>query len=252
MTIPAPSGSRLSAASAVRIDVTGTEDVTVWTGRTTPTAGAVPVIYCHGVLGSGTDDAWLDNDRAADDLRPIAAWGHPVFVPNAGGPSTWGNQTSVDAVTAVVTWAATAYGTRTDYVALAAESMGALTALNWAVQNPTKVAAVWLRVPCLGLQWTHDNVPTFSGLIDSAYGGTVSEAEYDTYDPMRNTDTIRRFRNRARIWATASDEFFPLAKTAEFAGQLGIDLDVIGGTHADGYDTPPYVVAGWLDHTIRS
>jgi pimeloyl-ACP methyl ester carboxylesterase len=252
VSIPWPSGSRLSAATNVLIDVTGTEDVTVFTGRTTPTTGAVPVIYCHGVLGTGTDAAWLDNTIAGDDLRPIAAWGHPVFVPNLGGASTWGNQTSIDAVTSILTWAATAYGTRTDYVALAGESMGALTALNWAIQNPAKVAALWLRVPCLGLEWTRNNVGLFTGLIDSAYGGSVSQAEYDTYDPMRNTDTVRRFRNRARIWATAQDEFFPLTITAGFAGQLGIDLEVIGGTHADGYDTPPFLVAEWIDQTIRS
>ncbi len=252
MSIPYPSGSRLSGGSATFTDVTGTEDVTVWTGRTTPTAGAVPVIYCHGVLGTGVDAAWRDETKAADDFRPICAWGHPVFVPNVGGASTWGNQTAVDAITSIVSWAASAYGTRTDKVAVAAESMGALAALNWAVQNPAKVAAVWLRVPCLGLQWTHDNVPTFSGLIDAAYGGSVSEGEYDTYDPIRNTETVRRFRHRARIWATADDEFFPLAVTAGFASQLGIDLEVIGGTHADGYDTPPFLVAQWLDHTIRS
>lgn len=252
MSIPFPSGSRLSAASSVLVDVTGTEDVTVWSGRTTPTEDAVPVIYCHGVLGTGTDAAWLDETKAADDFRPIAAWGHPVFVPNIGGPLPFGNPTSLAAVESIITWAHTAYGTRTDRVAFAAESAGAPTALMAGAANPNRVAAMWLRVPCLGLEWTHGNVPALSGAIDGAFGGSVSEAEYDAADPMRNVATIRRFRNRARIWATANDEFFPLAKTAEFASQLGIDLEVIGGTHANGYDTPPFLVAQWLDQTIRS
>lgn len=252
MSIPYPSGSRLSAASAVQIDVTGTEDVTVWTGRTTPTQGAVPVIYCHGVLGSGTDAAWLDNTVAADDFRPIAAWGHPVFVPNIGGPVPFGNPASLDAVEAIITWAHTAYGTRDDYVCFAGESAGAPTALMAGAANPNRVAAMWLRVPCLGLEWTRNNVAALTGAIDGAFGGSVSEAEYDAADPMRNVETIRRFRNRARIWATASDEFFPLNITAGFAGQLGIDLEVIGGVHADGYDTPPFLVAEWIDQTIRS
>lgn len=252
MSIPFPSGSRLSGSSATFTDVTGTEDVTVWTGRTTPTQGAVPVIYCHGVLGTGLDSAWRDETRAADDLRPIAAWGHPVFVPNIGGPLPFGNPASLAAVEAIITWAHTAYGTRTDKVAFAAESAGAPTALMAGVANPDRVAAMWLRVPCLGVEWTRNNVAALTAAIDGAFGGSVSDAEYNAADPMRNVAAIRRFRHRARIWATASDEFFPLTITAGFAGQLGIQLDVIGGTHANGYDTPPYVVAEWLDHTIRS
>ncbi len=252
MSVPYPSGSRLSGSSATFTDVTGTEDVTVWTGRTTPTAGAVPVIYCHGVLGTGLDSAWRDETKAADDFRPICAWGHPVFVPNIGGPLPFGNPTSLAAVESIITWANSTYGTRTDWVAFAGESAGVPTALMAGAANPDRVAAMWLRVPCLGLKWTHDNVPVLTAAIDGAFGGTVSEAEYDAADPMRNVATIRRFRNRARIWATANDEIFPLQTTAGFASQLGIDLEVIGGTHASGYDTPPYTVAQWLDHTIRS
>jgi acetyl esterase/lipase len=252
VTIPFPSGSRLSAATATRYDVTGTEDVTVFTGRTTPTEGAVPVIYCHGLLGTGTDEAWLDTTRAGDDFAPIAAWGHPVFVPNIGGTLPFGNPASLAAVEAIITWAHNDYGTRTDWVAFAGESAGAPTALMAGAANPGRVAAMWLRVPCLGVEWTRNNVAALTASVDGAFGGSVSEAEYDAADPMRNITTIRRFRHRARIWATASDELFPLAVTAGFAGQLGIDLDVIGGTHADGYDTPPFLVAQWLDQTIRS
>lgn len=249
---PYPSGSRLSAASATRTDVTGTEDVTMWTGRTTPTEGAVPVVYCHGLLGTGVDPTWRDQTKAADDFRPIAAWGHPVIVANLAGAATWGNQASVDAIGHILAWAAQAHGTRTDKVVLAAESMGALTALNWAARYPDRVAALWLRVPCLGLEWTRNNVAAFTASIDAAYGGSVSQSEYDTYDPMRNTTVLRTLRDRARVWATAADEFFPLATTTAFAGQLGFPIDVIGGAHAAGYDTPPYTVAEWLDRTIRT
>lgn len=252
MSTPYPSGSRLSGGSTIRVDVTGTEDVTVWVGRTTPTAGATPVIYCHGFAGTGESAAWRTESQAADDFRPISAWGHPVFAANLGGVSTWGNQTSLDAVESIITWAHTAYGTRTDKVAFAGESMGALTALNAAILNTNRVAAVWLRVPCMGLEWTHDNVATFTGAINAAYGGSVSQSEYDTYDPMRHVETLRRIRHRIRIWATSADEFFPRAITAGFAGQIGCQLDIIGGDHAAGFNTPKYIVAEWLDHTIRN
>lgn len=248
-----PSGSQLSGASSVRVDVTGTEDVTVWTGRTTPTEGAVPVIYCHGFLSDGISDAWLDEARAADDFRAIAAWGHPVFAANLAGTNTWGNTAARNAAEAVITWAHTAYGTRTDRIAFAGESMGALTALGLGWTNPDRVAAMWLRVPCIGLEWTHDNVATFTPFIDAAYTNHAGYlAALDTHDPMRNVNDIRRFRRRMRVWATAQDEFFPLSVTAGFVSQLGCELDVIGGVHANGYDTPKYVVAEWLDHTIRN
>jgi pimeloyl-ACP methyl ester carboxylesterase len=253
MSIPAPSGSRLAGGSAIRIDVTGTEDATIWIGRTTPTTGAVPVIYCHGFAGSGTSTSWRSESQAADDFRAICGWGHPVIAGNVGGASTWGNQTSLDAVEALITWARTAYGTRTDRVAFAGESMGALTALNAAIANPDRVAAVWLRVPAMGLEWTHDNVASFTGAINAAYGGAAGYlAALDDYDPMRNVATLRRFKDRIRIWATANDEFFPRSQQAIFAGQIGCRLDTIGGAHANGFDTPKYVVAKWLDYTIRN
>lgn len=249
-----PSGSRLSGASTVLVDINSTtEDVTIWTGRTTPTQGAVPVIYCHGFGVDGDDDVWLDETRAADDLRAIAAWGHPVFAANLAGVNTWGNTAARDAAEALITYAHTTYGTRTDRVAFAGESMGALTALGLGWTNPDRVAAMWLRVPCLGLEWTHDHVPTFTAFIEAAYGSAAAyRAALDDHDPMRNVDAIRRFRNRMRIWATAQDEFFPLTVTSGFVSQLGCRLEVIGGTHANGYDTPKYVVAEWLDYTIRN
>lgn len=247
-----PSGSRYAGATTVKVDVTGTEDVTVWTGRTTPTAGAVPLIYCHGFLGTGTDSANLEEAKSADDFRPICAWGHPVIAGDVGGASTWGNTASITAIDALIAWAASNLGTSTTRVALGAESMGALTALGWAWRNPTKVAAIWLRVPCLGLQWTHDNT-VFESAIDTAYSNHAGYlAALDDHDPQRNTTVLRTLRRRIRAWATAADELFPLAVQKQFAGAMGVTLDVIGGDHAAGYGTPPFVVADWLARTIRT
>lgn len=259
MSEPGPSAGRLTGASAISVNIEftpgipSTEDITLWTGRTTPTSGATLVVYCHGFAGTGESTAWRSESEAADDFRAICAWGHPVIAGNLGGVSTWGNQTSLDAVEDLIEWTHTNYGTRTDKVAFAGESMGALTALNAAISNPDRVAAVWLRVPAIGLEWTHDNVATFTGAINAAYGNAAGYlAALDDYDPMRNVSTLRRFNEKIRIWATANDEYFPRDQQAIFAGQIGCRLDTIGGTHANGYDTPKFVVAEWLDHTIRS
>lgn len=246
-----PSGSRLSGATAIRYDVTGTEDVTVWTGRTTPTSDAIPLIYCHGFGTSGTSTTWRDETLAGDDFRPIAAWGFPVIAANLAGASTWGNDASITAVDNIVSWANGAYGTRTDKVIVGGESMGALTALNWAWRNTDRVAAVWLRVPCTNLAALHDRSDVFRGAIEGAYGNVAAyEAALPTHDPTENTDLLRPLGKRTRIWLAVDDEIFPATEVRSFAGRVRCAYDQIPGVHADGYGTPAYVVALWLANTI--
>jgi len=245
-----PRGTRLCGASS--LTSTGAEGVLVWTGRTVPTGQAVPVIYAHGLLGFASTPAYRSSEAAGDDFAPIGGWGHPVLVPDLGGPATWGNDTALAAFDAAVTWAGTALGCRTDKVVVAGESMGGLLGLNWAWRNPDKVAALWLRVPCVALEVTHDTDGGFTGTIDAAYGGHAGYlAALDGHDPMRNTGLLRRFADRARIWHATDDEFFPPAEIRAFARATGIPATEIPGTHAAGYDTPPLEVAGWLARTIR-
>lgn len=248
-----PSGSRLTGATTQFIDATGTEDVTVWTGRTTPTAGSVPLIYCHGSGGTGIFPFWRINTIAADDFRAICAWGFPLFVPDMAGENTWGNNACIAAVDSVVTWANGRYGTRTDKIALGGESMGALTALNWAWRYPTKVAAVWLRVPVVGLLSFYQRNTSFQNRIETAYTNWAGlMAALPTHDPAQNIDSIRVFRDRLSVWYARSDELIPAADTLAFVQDVDCQVDSVAGTHINAYLTPEFVVASWLNDTIRA
>lgn len=249
MTSTYPQGVRLSGAS--RLTHTGTEPVFVWTGRTTRTADRVPVIFAHGLLGSAASPTWRSSAEAADDLAPIAAWGHPVIIPNLAGPATWGNPASIAAVDAAIDWAAATYGTRTDRVVIAGESMGAMLAFNWAWRNTARVAALWARVPCVSAARARETEP-FRTTMDTAYGGEAGWlAAQAEHDPWLNTGRLRPLRDRMSIWATTDDEYFPLEDAQAFARRAGTFARVIPGDHQAGHHTPSLDVARWIAATVR-
>lgn len=235
-------------------DLAGTDDVLAYFPRTSNGAGRVPVIYCHGFAGSALAGPYSDSDEAADDLRSIASMGYPAFVPDLAGPSTWGNTASITALAATVTNLGTACGTRTDKVALAAESMGALVALNWAWRNPTKVAAVMLRVPVVNLEgFRARNVGVFGGAIHSAYGGSSSyTAALPDHDPAHANQlaTLRSLADRIKVWHTTSDEYVAVAEVVAWCTAVGCERVAYEGDHAAGFDTPTSDVTPWVADAI--
>lgn len=236
-------------------DVAGTDDALAYFPRTSNGSGRVPVIYCHGFSGSATAAPYSDSTEAADDLRSIAAMGYPVFVPDLAGASTWGNDASIAAFGTTVTNLGTALGTRTDKVALAAESMGALVALNWAWRNPAKVAAIMLRVPVVNLEgFRARNVGVFGGAIHAAYGGSGPYATaLPDHDPSHANQlaTLRTLARRTRVWHTASDEYVTPTEVATWCSAVGCERTMYAGDHAAGFDTPTTDVTPWLADTIR-
>lgn len=129
--------------------------------------------------------------------------GNTVMIPDAGangGKASFGNDDSITAVGAAVTWLQAQPGVKTDKVIIGGGSMGALPALNWARQNLAKVAAISLIVPGLDLQYAHDTAPTQSQngvTVSSVYpnlkadieaswgGGTTPPAGYyATHSPI--------------------------------------------------------------------
>lgn len=247
----------------------------VYAGRLLNTPGRIPVVFCHGFLLSIAqmyEPATSIRRKAyLDDFQAIAGGAtNPVVAADLAGPSTWGNDSVVatgGAIDDLLAWAnnpATApdavvtggpvFGTRTDKVALFAESMGCLNALNWAWRNPGKVAAIVLRAPVVALDAFHDrNSGTFGAIIEAAYGGAPGyEAALATHDPMLNLDLIRPFGHRIQLWAGTSDEFIPPSEAQAFAELVGAEYHEIPGTHADLVNTPPDEVGFFFLETIRS
>jgi pimeloyl-ACP methyl ester carboxylesterase len=241
------------------VNYRGSEDVLIYLPRVGNVAGRmrvgnvagrIPIVYAHGFGGSSGSEAYKNIAQAADDLRPLAGLGHPVAVPDLSGVSTWGNDDSWDALDDTVVWMGTNLGTRTDKVGLVGESMGALTVLNWAWRNPTKPAAIWLRVPVVNLAaFKTRNEVSFGATIESAYGGAGPYATaLPTHDPSHanNHPVLAGFRDRAHMWGTLGDEFIPVSELTVFSGLVGWPLTMYPGNHSIGFGTPPEETAAFM------
>lgn len=155
----------LTAVAGENLWVIGSVDA--WLGK------CPPMLVCHG------------NGSTAKDFLQGWAWapyfarqGFLVACADFGGPSNWGGPTSV-----------TRMGQALDYLnakgaagpaVLFGGSMGALTALNFAKANPTRVKAVALTAPAL-------NLTPFAAVpeVNTAYGGTYVPATHDpNYNPV--------------------------------------------------------------------
>lgn len=225
---------------------TGTETSVTFHGRQMP--GGTPVICCHGVLSTSRQFLNGDGDvpRKLADLYEVTSVSGDL-----GGLSTWGNDASVDALDELVTWAGTNHGTRTNRVALYGVSMGGLTALNWAMRNPSKVAAIGLMVPAVSLQGIHDRDPIgIAALIETAY---TNEAGYlaalPTNDPSHAAvrATAQQLGPKTRIWYSSDDNVIAASEVLAYAGWTGCAIDNIGAVgHAS---TAPALSAAaqWLD-----
>lgn len=248
-----PTGTGLRSATRFHADAVGTDDALVWTGNRNKLRSTIPLIYCHGLSHTAAEAQWRANAQGGDDFRPIAGWGHPIILTDLGGTATWGNDTALAALNGAIAWAHSTYGTRDDLVAVGGESMGALLAMEWAWLHPTSCAAVWLRVPCIDLQYAHDTNALFASTIDSAYTNHAGYlAQLANRSPILNIARLRAVRDRMRIWAATDDEFFPLADTRRFAHDVGCRFDTIVGNHEDALDTPAGETARWIHKTITA
>src|SRR5688500_1203954 len=129
-----------------------TERHVMWWHRLDPlTPGAkVGMIIAHGA-GSTAD--YFVTDSISGLIAPTHAGANqmPVIATEVGGVISWGNRTAQAAMDATLTYFNDMTGARTDKVILVGQSMGAATVLNWAFNNPTKVAAIALHIPAVDL-----------------------------------------------------------------------------------------------------
>lgn len=225
---------------------TGTETSVVFHGRQSP--GGTPVILCHGVLSTSRQffgDEGRVNRELADLYEVTSGAG------DLGGLSTWGNDASIDAVTALITHMGSSFGTKTDRVAIYGTSMGALTALNWAMRNVSAVVALGLTAPAVALQGIHDRDPIgLAELIELAY---TDEAGYlaalPTHDPshIANRDAIRTLGPRTRVQYSTDDNVIDPAEVLAYAGWTGCLVDNMGAIGHSATSAALSAMAQWLD-----
>ena len=223
-----------------------------------------PVIYCHGWPQSSTPSQYLA-DQLTANIDALLSGGRTVYIPFTG--ANWGSNstypsvggTGLQAITDVVT-AAAADGFDTTTVHLMGASMGACNVMGWGWRNPTKVAGVYLLLPCLDLLASYDALaasanPAIIALnADEAMLSCYSAADRAalvtasaSFDPARNTGSVN-FGARVAGHAHSTDEVVPIAAVqAVFAAIGATQLDVeAGGSHFFESDFDSADVAAWF------
>lgn len=143
-------------------------------------------IYCHGrgQLVSNTGTGPGPDDPAATPgtfaiIDAIAKAGIPVLVADLGGATTWGITTVQTRIGQLKTYLQGTIGAKTGKIWLVGTSMGGLSALGYAGQNPTLVSAVVGIGPVSDLQdMVTNNRGGWAAEINAQYSGGYSDATY--------------------------------------------------------------------------
>ena len=143
------------------------------------------------------------------------------------GGMQWGNATAMSRLTAAYNYLQTRPGVKPGKVFLIGNSMGGLTALNWAAANPDKVAGIVTIIPVINLTDIVTNHRSLGGtdyapLVNAGYAGGWSEAAYGaTYNPRTIAATTPKLRLiPMQVWYGLSDTLCVPAETEAFAGCL--------------------------------
>jgi pimeloyl-ACP methyl ester carboxylesterase len=208
--------------------------VTTGANYTTSMGGRV-VVYCHGAGGNG----YIDGADIRTDLDRYAEAGHVVHAGLLGGNYTWGNQASVDAITAALTYLNTSFGANITAPMFVADSHGASIALNWAVRNPSQLGKAVLRVPAISLKTIHDtNVAGLAANMELAYTNLAGlVAAYPTRDANHTTFRALVVSSgivpKLRLMYNDPDPIINKVDVLAFATATGVEAIEMGGpSHA--------------------
>lgn len=144
------------------------------------------IIAIHGHGGDATQFDMLTAYQGRH-TEALADAGYVVLSIDAGGPTTFGNDAAMAAITAAYNWLTGAGKARPGKIGVVGWSMGGCNALNWVKRNPAKVAAVQCWTPLTDLDFFHGTAgytPAYSpgsvapggyaAEIDAAYGGNYA------------------------------------------------------------------------------
>jgi pimeloyl-ACP methyl ester carboxylesterase len=214
-----------------------------------PSAGTrrgVMVTHGAGILAA----SYLDTTYRRP-LDALARAGYPCLAIDAGGASTWGNDTAIAAIqTDVSVLTGTTVGAKSDKVFIYGGSMGAITALNWARQHPTMIGAIALTIPALDLDNIYqNNKGGFQASIGTAYG-----VAYPTAIPGLTTHSPVAYPTDVtfplKLWASSDD---PIASNTAacqaWASAVGANVTVVdlGARGHNGSTTPPDDIVAFFD-----
>lgn len=199
-----------------------TEDHYIWWHRLAPTEGSTGIILAHG---AGATATYFITDPTSGQIPTVLATSNmmAVIASDLAGTIAWGNSNAPTAMDGTLTTLINTSKVRSDKVVLLGQSMGAATVLNWAYNNPTKVAAIVLHVPAVDLQDIIDNNRLGLGpSVTTAYGGNPPAA----YNPAVNTATFAPMP--MRIYYSTDDPVCVPAVVTPFGAATGADMVSLG------------------------
>lgn len=236
----------MTVRSVYEIGYTGSEASVAFHGRQMP--GGTVVVCCHGLLAGATQFQGTEGGVVRELADRYEVTGAAA---DLGGAATWGNDLALDALDALVDHMASTYSTRSTVVAFYGLSMGALLALNYAMRDPSKVAALALVAPVVSLEGIHDRDPNGAAAsIETAY---TNEAGYlaalPTHDPSTaaNLVTLGQLAARTRLWYSTDDTVVDPSEVLTYAGATGATLDSMGAIGHASTAIAQRTAAQWLD-----
>lgn len=210
-------------------------------------AGVRGVIYCHGANGWATSCRDYTNVGELNLVNAIAEH-FPVLSIDAGGTQAWGNTTAIARVGDAVTYAHGTLGWKSGTVLLVGGSMGALTALNYARANPSKVGAIVGLIPVIDLNdMVTNNRGGLAANIHAAYGGYVEATHGASHNPATYAAS---FTTPTRLFYASDDTVTVPGATTAFdaacAAATATSVGALGHTQAAVDATPRGTVIDFL------
>lgn len=197
----------------------------------TRTPAPLGILYCHSSNGQAHEPQYFGG--VMDIMAALAAAGHPILSCELGGLSPWGNTTSQARMSEAYTYLQSSMGARPGKVAVMGLSMGGVTSLSWAGNNPGKVAGAVGFIPAVDMtDIVAKNSGGLASSIHTAYGGTYTEA---VFGANHNPQTMAAAGRYAGIpirtyYGDTDPACIPSTQTA-FATSSGAIATALSGGH---------------------
>lgn len=187
-------------------------------------------VFCHGAGGTyaiGPHESFY------------ATEGFPLIASDLGGGQTWGSDASLAMIDTVWQYAVDNFGAADDQMLLWGGSMGSLTAILYALDNPENVAAVGCALPIMDPEQVRNGpadaadratgqsaggttTPSYKTEIEAVHGaGVVPDAKR----PVARADELEV---PAAFWISETDTVGAKGRAYDFADEAGVETHSMG------------------------
>lgn len=179
---------------------------------------APPCLVLHGASGSAREPLVLPYGTGwagEGPMKELAERDLPVMSADWGGSVAWASELSIDTVDDGYEWFTTPGAAKPTTAELApalvyGASMGAATAVRWAVRNPELVERMALAIPALDWGWLFDNFANHATNMTAAWG---SRAAAVAQQPLTIAHLLPPVP--VEVWFASDDEVYPTGQAEE-------------------------------------